>query len=348
MGERKKDLEGEILKRLYDGEKSTGEVARSFGYVRKSKTKLKNGTIVEREYPKYNNVDGPLKKLEEKGYIDSELRKGIPGHPPTYWWVILSIDNIRRLAKIYEHHIPFMQRSRPIVEMITEAYKEHIHPRIDSYLRQSPTFSKTFLQNEPRTVANILKKHYTVSAERRRIEELFISKCIFKEEENSTCLLRDGTDLRCYRDMNLECVDEEAIADAFGEMIGVIPYFKSCLTVDSIENPEEEKFLKILDKVDEAIYLTFYTLMYDICTFRLLQEAYTKVKDSFKEEIRDKFDEKIKTIQEETIGENWRGFLGLVTSKREMAPEEINEKIEKLDAGIERMRGINQEIMTAS
>jgi hypothetical protein len=148
--------------------------------------------------------------------------------------------------------------------------------------------------------------------------------------------------------MDLECVNEEAMADAFGKMISVIPYFKSCLTVDSIENPNEEKFLKILDKVDEAIYLIFYTLMSDICTFRLLQEAYTKVKDSFKEEIRDKFNEKVKTIQEETIGENWRGFLGLVTGKRGMAPEEIKEKIEKLERGIEKMRGINQEIMTAS
>jgi hypothetical protein len=42
--------------------------------------------------------------------------------------------------------------------MITEEYKEHIYPRIDSYLCQSPTFFKTFLQNEPKTVANTIKK----------------------------------------------------------------------------------------------------------------------------------------------------------------------------------------------
>jgi len=292
-------------------------------------------------------IKNHLKDLEKMGILKNNPSKGLPN----LWSLNTDLSSIKKMIDLgrdksgEKEHISELQQHDFIIESIAEEYKKYIRAEIDYCLCLSPTFFKTFLENKPKTVITILKKYYSVSMERRRVQEIFISKCIFKEEENSTCLLKDGVDLRCYKDMGLDCVDEKAITDVFEEMIGVLPYFKSCLMVDSIENPEEEQFLKILDKVDEVLYLVFYTLMYDIYTFSVLQDMYTKVRNSFKEETRNKFDKRVKAIQKETIGESWIRFFDSVNGKGKMAFKEINEKIEK---GTKRMKEIIQEIMAVS
>ncbi len=167
--------QGLILGCLLESPKTTAELATERGYTNP------NGT------PRYNVIYRDLKKLDEKGYIESKkVKLGKSGNDPTLHSIIFSFQNLRKMFEDYPYLKGKMQKNDYVLKTIFCEYSDLIYNSFNKEHGKSTSCVNSNLHSGGMLVAKSEKTVISPCGEENRVEELHYTAVMRFDSPNVT------------------------------------------------------------------------------------------------------------------------------------------------------------------